>query len=344
VKGAADHLLSLINDVLDLAKIEAGRVELKPERFCVGEALDEVLPGLRASAVQRGLKFEQRGDECLVYADRLRFKQMIYNLVSNAIKFTREGGVRISASQGDGETRIQVADTGIGITPEAQGSIFDAFYQAGGTTPIQEGAGLGLAITRRLVEQHGGSIRVESAPGQGSRFQFSLPLPAVAAPQPPVDESGETGLPMPPATEPAHALRVAVVEDNASSRRLLEVMLSPPFSVNSYADAASALDQIPRSSPDVILLDIALPGMNGVDLLKALRTHPELQQVPIASISAQAMSGDRDKFLAAGFDAYFAKPITSAGEFQTAIRRMAESAKTSRSTAALPTSRSAVRS
>ena len=194
MKGAADHLLALINGVLDLSKIEAGHSELHCEHFALHQALDEVLPGLRALAAQKGIDLSISAGELLVYADRLRFKQIVYNLVSNALKFTpRDGRVTLSASVHDADFCLIVADTGVGISAEEQESIFDKFYQVQSATPVQEGVGLGLAITKRLVEQHGGSIRVDSELGHGSRFTFTLPLPAGPATEP--DRTACSGAP-----------------------------------------------------------------------------------------------------------------------------------------------------
>ena len=175
----ARHLLSLINDILDLSKIEAGRLELHPESFVAQPAMSEVLTTIEPMASPKQIRIENEVDsELVVWADRLRFKQVLYNLLSNAVKFTPEGGsVSISACTREESLEFAVRDTGIGIPLEEQSAIFDEFHQAATTTKgVREGTGLGLAISRRLVEKHGGEIRVDSKPGEGSRFTFSLPL------------------------------------------------------------------------------------------------------------------------------------------------------------------------
>jgi signal transduction histidine kinase len=178
VRAGSRHLLQLINDILDVSKIEAGRIELHRENFRAGEAIDEVLSVLRPLILNKQLDVmaATRGD-VFVYADRVRFKQILYNLLSNAVKFTPERGrVSVEASHGDGYTTVSVVDTGLGIPKEEQAAIFDMFHQAGRVSKsAKEGSGLGLAITRRLVEHHGGEIRVASEPDQGSRFMFTLP-------------------------------------------------------------------------------------------------------------------------------------------------------------------------
>ena len=173
----AMHLLNLVNDILDLSKIEAGRLDLERERFEVMPAVEEVLSSIRPRGVSKSIDIECQGQPTLaMQADRVRFKQMMYNLLSNAVKFTPEGGhVRIGAQQKDGFVEISVADTGVGIPKTEQEAIFDPFYQAARTKLVHEGTGLGLAITKRLVEQHGGRIWLQSDPGQGSLFTFTLP-------------------------------------------------------------------------------------------------------------------------------------------------------------------------
>jgi len=174
---AANHLLSVINDILDISKIEAGRLQLQPEAFMLGEGLGEILSTVQPLAIAK--RIEIQADEAAadlpVFADRVRFKQILYNLLSNAIKFTpKRGRVWVAAHRSDSEIEVEVRDNGPGIPLEEQDQIFERFYQVA-RTGFNEGTGLGLAITKRLIEQHGGRIRVESAPGNGSRFFFTLP-------------------------------------------------------------------------------------------------------------------------------------------------------------------------
>lgn len=327
VKGAADHLLALINDVLDLSKIEAGHSELHCEHFFFHEALDEVLPALRAAAIKKGIDLTIPSEPFRVYADRLRFKQIIYNLVSNAVKFTqRDGRVGLAVTYRDGEICLTVADNGIGISSEDQNSIFDKFYQVPSATPVREGSGLGLAITKRLVEQHGGKIWVESEPGHGSHFTFSLPLPS--GPSSELDRSSnttETGI----SKGHARPLNVALVEDNPSARVLMEAMLAPHH-VTCFDTGATALREVPNTNPHVVVLDISLPDMSGIDVMKSLRSSKAMRNVPMIALSAHAMSGDRERFLAAGFDAYFSKPIGDPSGFQRAVEQLAAAVRGSR--------------
>lgn len=182
IRNGADHLLALINDVLDLSKIEAGRIELSPEEFRAADAFEEVLPVIRPLADVKRIRIDsQLDDKAILLADRTRFKQILYNLLSNSVKFTPEGGrVWIEAFPGDGRLSLTVGDTGVGIPLPEQQAIFEEFYQVGTTTKgVKEGTGLGLAITKRLVELHGGKIEVVSELGQGSRFTFTLPAAKV---------------------------------------------------------------------------------------------------------------------------------------------------------------------
>jgi signal transduction histidine kinase len=182
IRGGASHLLALINDVLDLSKIEAGRIELNPEAFRAADALEEVLSAIKPLAEVKGIRIDsQLEDGQLILADRTRFKQILYNLLSNSVKFTPEGGrVWIEALPGDGRLSLTVGDTGMGIPAAEQQAVFEEFYQVGATTKgVKEGTGLGLAITKRLVELHGGQIGLVSGPGQGSRFTFTLPAAGV---------------------------------------------------------------------------------------------------------------------------------------------------------------------
>ena len=179
------HLLELINEILDLSKIEAGKLELRPQVFDVAGAIEEVLSSIRAQCLAKSLTIETRISEAgALHADRVRFKQVLYNLLNNAVKFTPEGGrIGIEARPRDRFIEISISDTGIGIPQRELGSVFDKFHQVGATTNgVREGTGLGLAITKHLVEEHGGQIRVESKSGKGSRFTFTMPLQLMHGP------------------------------------------------------------------------------------------------------------------------------------------------------------------
>ncbi len=177
------HLLALINDILDISKIESGRLGLRRENFDPGSVLEEALSSVRPQAAAKSIAIETGLSlPATIFADRLRVKQILFNLLSNALKFTPQGGkIRIEADLRKGVIEIAVSDTGIGIAKEQHEAVFDKFYQVGSTTKgVREGTGLGLAITKALVEEHGGGIWLESEPGKGSRFTFTIPHEEIA--------------------------------------------------------------------------------------------------------------------------------------------------------------------
>ena len=286
------HLLELINEILDLSKIEAGKLDLHRECFDIASALVEALSSARGLAAQKSIEidtFAQGGIS--VCADRLRFKEILYNLLSNAVKFTPDGGrVRIDVTQADGMASISVTDTGLGIPPEEHKSIFHEFYQVGATTKgVREGTGLGLAITKRLVDQHGGKIWVESELGKGSRFTFTLPLAETAV--------------APDREKPL----ILIVDDEFTARELLVSYLEPHgYQPVSCATADEALRKALELSPDAITLDLMMPGKNGLKLLRELRNLPQTASIPIMVIS---VLDEEASVLALGATSYLTKPV-----------------------------------
>ena len=247
----AQHLLELINDILDLSKIEAGKLELRFEVFDARQAVEEVVASLQGRADGKNLTVENRiAADCAVKADRVRFKEIFYNLLSNAVKFTLEGGrIEIDSQLRDSsrgsELGFSVKDTGIGIPKREQASIFDKFYQVGSTTKgVREGTGLGLAITKQLVEMHGGGISVESEPGKGSTFSFTVPLDS-------------------PQKETVDPL-ILIVEDEPSAQELLVTYLEPRGFHTAVAPTIQKAIEIARKSrPSAVTLDLGLPGYSG---------------------------------------------------------------------------------
>jgi CheY-like chemotaxis protein/anti-sigma regulatory factor (Ser/Thr protein kinase) len=286
------HLPDLINEVLDLSKIEAGRLELRLETFDMAAALREVLPSAKALGAQKSIEIQTEvPDGILVHADQIRFKEILYNLLSNAVKFTPDGGrIRIDAALEDQMVAISVIDTGMGIPSEEHESVFDKFYQVGATTKgVREGTGLGLAITRRLVEQHGGRIRVESELGKGSRFTFTLPLP-------------EPGI----ALESRKPL-VLIVDDEMAARELLVSYLeSHGYQTATSASANEGLRKAVELSPAAITLDLMMPGKNGWKLLRELRQIPQTAGVPILVVSVLDEEASAPTL---GATAYLTKPV-----------------------------------
>jgi len=321
VSRASGHLLDLINDILDLSKIEAGYLELHPATFTLSGALAEVLSTTWPLARAKNIRLNvDRTSPLMVHADRIRFKQILYNLLSNAIKFTPKGGeVAMNCTQDDGFLTVAVQDSGIGIPAEERDAIFEKFHQLSPANKDgRTGTGLGLTITKRLVEQHGGRIWVESETGAGSRFQFTLPAGPADYAKP--EQTVEPAEKVQPVDPNAVRLTAAVVEDNPANRALFEIMLKPHYNVVAYGTGPEALEAFKRERPDVVIMDIALPGMSGLEVLKRLRADSALKSIPVVAVSAHAMSGDREKFLAAGFDGYLPKPIAGRATLLDALR------------------------
>jgi PAS domain S-box-containing protein len=309
IQRDANHLLELINDILDLSKIEAGRLELRLEKFPLAAAAAEVLTSIRPLAVTKGISIESDLDAALMlHSDRVRFKEVLYNLFSNAIKFTPAGGRAWMKASVDGTfVRFEVGDTGMGIAPEDQRAIFDSFRQVSSTTKgVREGTGLGLAITRRLVEHHGGSIWVQSQLGQGSRFFFTMPLAA--------QQHSESKAHVPAAQAaavPATTKRVLIADDNPAGLELVrESLRNYTSSIIEASNGREALEKIRSSRPDLVLLDIQMPEMDGYQVVREVRRDPSLHGLRVVALTAFAMQGDRDKAIEAGFDDYITKPVT----------------------------------
>jgi PAS domain S-box-containing protein len=297
------HLLALIGDILDLSKIEAGRLELRMETFAANDAISEVLTALRPSAVNKKLTLKPNVSGGLeIVADRVRFKQILLNLLSNAIKFTPEGGeVRLDAGAEAGFCRIAVADTGIGIAPDDLETIFESFRQiAASTKGIREGTGLGLAITRRLVEAHRGHISVESQIRKGSRFLVELPLRSVVKQSEVVHANPETA-------HPKQAPLVLIVEDQEPAKELLgNYIESEGYDVAWAKSGAAAIAQAARITPDAITLDLLLPDGNGLKILHQLKEDPVTAHVPVIIV---AVLDDREMGVALGAAEYLTKPV-----------------------------------
>ncbi len=311
----ARHLLSLINDILDLSKIEAGRLELHPERFLALPAISEVLATIEPMASPKHIRIGNEVDPALtVWADRLRFKQILYNLLSNAVKFTPDGGsVSISAAQQEDSIEIAVQDNGIGIPLEEQALIFDEFHQAAATTKgVKEGTGLGLAITRRLVEKHGGEIWVDSKPGSGSRFTFCLPSAPNGAVPRSVEASGRG----------THAERslVLVVDDELSARELLVTYLnSEGFRTATARSGDEALVKARELHPDAITLDIIMRGRSGWETLNQLKREPVTASIPVVIVS---VLDDRQAGFALGAAEYLVKPVSKRSFLEALARHI----------------------
>jgi signal transduction histidine kinase/CheY-like chemotaxis protein len=305
------HLLALINDVLDLAKVEAGKMELRPERFDLDELVAQAVGMVAPLARRRRIALGVAGTAGAVVADAGKVKQMLLNLLSNAIKFTpEEGGVRVETARETDRVRLTVVDTGIGIAPEHHERIFHEFQQVDGAASRRyEGTGLGLALTRRFAELHGGRVWVESAPGAGSRFHLVLPdRDAPAEPAEPAGTPAGRGAAA-PAADAAAAGRplVLVVEDEPQAANLLALYLARGgYRTELARDGAEALEKARALRPDAITLDIMLPRLDGWEVLRGLKDDAATRDIPVVVAS---VVDNQSLGYALGAVDYFVKPI-----------------------------------
>jgi len=306
IKEGSAHLLQLINDILDLSKIEAGQLEIRCEDFQVQDALPEVLSTIRPLAMAKNIEVQQKlRTDRPVYADRVRFKQILYNLLSNAVKFTPKGGrIEIDCFESADQIGLSVTDTGIGIRPEDQKLVFEEFRQVEGKRgAVNEGTGLGLAITKRLVEQQGGKISLSSEPGRGSRFTFTLPVGSEVSR--PAAANSPRNLPATTGSGSGKPL-VLVVDDETSARELLASYLNSEYRIAFAESGIEAVEKAGQLRPDAITLDLAMPGGSGLEALVTLGKTPETANIPIIIVSIV----DEEKVgFALGAADYLIKPI-----------------------------------
>ena len=310
--AAALGLLGLLNDILDFSKIEAQALRLDPQPFPLRELAESLGTTFGPEARRKGIDLRVTVDPCLpprVVGDRGRLRQVLTNLVGNAMKFTQEGAVELRVRNGarGGRVAFAVADTGIGIEPEAQQRIFRPFEQADGSTSRRYGGtGLGLAIVSQLVRQMGGEVTLESEPGRGSRFSFEIDLPAVEGATEAAPGARTAG------AAARHGLRVLLVDDNPVNLklavRLLEREGHRPATASDGRQALAALAAEPF---DVVLMDVQMPVMDGLEATAELRRREagSGRRVPVIALTAHAFPEDRTRCLAAGMDGYLAKPV-----------------------------------
>jgi len=316
VESSADALLVIINDILDFSKMEAGKLSLDPVEFDLVASLDDMMRLLAARAAEKkiGLMHIVADVPARLIGDPGRLRQIIINLVGNAIKFTEEGEVvlRVEVSERDASgmnLEITVSDTGIGIPAEKQAAIFNSFEQADASTTRKfGGTGLGLSIASQLTRLMGGRIWVESEPGSGSIFHVTIPFQLA-----PIDALPVLQLPMLPQPQDFRHLRVLLAEDNAVNALLATVLLKKAgHHVTHVVTGRKALDALAASEFDVILMDVQMPEMDGMEATEAIRRGEVStgRHIPIVAFTAHAMAEDRKLFLASGADGYLTKPFT----------------------------------
>jgi len=313
ILSAGKHLLDLINEVLDISRIEAGRMQLSLEPVCVADALEETLDLMRPLATERSIQLSASVDidaGVHVLADRQRFKQVLVNLLNNAVKYTPFfGGVAVSYHvPGNEKVRVLVSDTGPGIPAEKLARLFTPFERLGAEQSAIEGTGLGLALSQRLMDAMGGSIGVESAVGKGSTFWIELPL--AKSPLERFPRDGAANGARQPSSEPA-SRSILYIEDNLSNLALIEQMLAerPGTALLTSMQGKVGLDLARQHTPDLILLDLHLPDLPGWDVLSQLKADSTTRHIPVVVISADATKRQMNRLMSAGAAHYLTKPL-----------------------------------
>jgi PAS domain S-box-containing protein len=327
VESSGRHLLDLINDILDLAKIEAGKMEIHKDTVTIDALCDSSIRFIKQMAAKKQLSvsFQKKGNVQTLQGDVRRLKQILVNLLSNAVKFTPKGGsigIEAMADKEEGIVHFVVWDTGIGIDDEQASHLFKPFVQLDSKLSRQHvGTGLGLALVSRLSEMHGGSVTIESEVGKGSRFTISLPIGkqpeephnSSSAADGPANVSANVG-----GTSKQKSTCILLAEDNESNIELYSDYLTiKGFRVVVARNGQEAIDRALEIHPDIILMDIQMPGMDGLEAMTHIRAHTAFRELPIVALTALAMPGDRERCFEAGANEYMSKPVSLRGLLQT---------------------------
>ncbi len=339
IHQSGQHLLTLINDVLDLAKIEARRLTLHPSSVALKPLVQGIVGIMQTGAHQKGLSFFHHTAGNLptaVMLDEKRLRQVLLNLLGNAVKFTEQGYVclRIAANFDPTDTPapplapseeppsppctllFEIEDSGPGIAPEDQEKIFLPFEQVGDPGQQMSGTGLGLAISQQFVTLMGGTIQVRSTPGQGATFWFQIPVP-ISEEEHAADTSAKDLI----CGYEGNPRTLLIVDDKAENRQVLTSILSPlGFNIVIARNGQAALDQARIYHPDLVLMDLVMPVMSGYDAVRAMREDSELQQTPIIAISASAFEADHDQSMMMGCDAFVPRPVDADQLFEVLAR------------------------
>ena len=321
VRGSGQALLQIINNVLDISKIEVGRIELSPVVFDLKPVVEDLGRLYAALATEKGLAFDLEVDPSAdgwSFGDEVRLRQVLSNLLSNALKFTDQGRVSAKVRRDGDQLVFTISDTGIGVSPEQAPRLFERFVQADASTTRRfGGTGLGLAICREIVKLLGGEISFVSTPGEGSCFTFQVPMRSVPAPQAVAPTVGEAD---------NQALRVLVVDDNATNRLVLTTLLDQFEIANTAVDGGqAAIDVWAAGGWDLILMDIHMPGMDGLTASKHIRAREQAMgqaRTPIIAVTASVLSHETEAYFAAGMDDCIAKPIEIGALLETIRQAM----------------------
>ncbi|WP_140635658.1 CHASE domain-containing protein [Methylibium rhizosphaerae] len=327
IQRAGWHLLEMINDVLDLSRIEAGTVKLLIEPLDVAEIVRASVALVEAEAAKRGLRIEVApasppGALLAVNGDATRVKQILTNLLSNAVKYNREGGgLRLACrAVSDGSVEVEVSDTGLGMSEAQLADLFQPFNRLGRERSGQEGTGIGLVISKRLAELMGGTLRARSVEGEGSTFVLTLPRALDPDTLPSgLDEIASTGDPG------YHRRRVCYIEDNETNAEVMRGILQqrPQVELEISPTGLDGLARVKQRRPDLVLLDMHLPDIDGLELLRHLQSDPQTASVPVVVVSADALAGQIEEALKAGARRYLTKPV-SVNELLTVVDEVLE--------------------
>ena len=308
IQRSGEHLLMLINDILDLAKVEAGRIEIVAVEFALPTFLQEVSDLIAVRTAPKGLAFTliPTGLPEMVAGDEQRLRQVLLNLLGNAVKFTERGQITLRVtSMPHARVRFEITDTGIGMTAADLATIFEPFQQVGAQRYRMQGSGLGLAISRNLVHLMGGELSAESQAGVGSTFSFDVPLPDVTVP------ATDAALNAPRIIGiQAHAPTILIVDDDAASRAYLdEALTAVGMQVSEASNGHEALTCVVTQRPQAIITDLLMPDMDGFELIRRVRELPDMGELVIITVSASAYANDQQRCLASGSQAFLPKPL-----------------------------------
>ena len=320
VESSGRHLLDLINDILDLSKIEAGKLDYYPQVVDVHTLCRASLAFVKEQAVRKSISmvYAETNDGLRIHADPRRLKQALVNLLTNAVKFTPEHGqvtLEIYPEPEEDRVRFSVTDTGIGITEKDLKQLFQPFVQVDSSLNRHyEGTGLGLVLVERLTDLHGGSVHVQSEPGRGSRFTISIPWRQEEVTRQEIIEAGGA-LPAraapPNGVVPSRDVTVLLAEDNAANTLMIsEYLESRGYQMVNAYDGLDAIEKAEAAGPHIILMDIQMPAMDGLEAIRRLRDNPRFSCTPIVALTALAMTGDRERCIQAGADEYMSKPVS----------------------------------
>lgn len=309
IQRSGEYLLTLISDILDISKIEAGHIELYPTDFHFGNLISGIneLFWLRAQQQEVNYVYEPLSNlPTAVHADEKRLRQILINLLGNAVKFTQQGQVTLSIDRYQGHIRFQIEDTGIGIAPQELDKIFLPFQQAGDPNYRADGTGLGLSITQKLVEMMGGELRVESTLGKGSLFWFAVELPEIEADK--LIQTKERRI----IGYQGPRRKILVVDDKWENRSILVSLLSPlEFEIEEASNGQEGLEQANAFHPDLVLMDLFMPVMDGFETVRQMRKIPDFKAIVIIAVSAGVFDYQRQESLKAGCNDFIAKPVNA---------------------------------